>query len=115
MTDEFRPATLSRELIAALEASEGRRKKRRRDTTADALGMAVKRSLLDATVHDDPDPDRFEAWLMEHVLTAPPEVGSGAVRAMAIELFEEWRLASASSAFRSWLDQGSPSDDRSDA
>jgi hypothetical protein len=115
VTDELRPATLSRELLAALEASEGRRKRRRRDTTADALGMAIKRALLDAAVHDDPGPEAFEAWLLDHVLAAPPDISAGAVRAMAIELLSEWRLASASTAFRSWLDQGSPSDDRSDA
>jgi hypothetical protein len=34
---------------------------------------------------------------------------------MAIELLSEWRLASASSEFRSWLDAGAMSDDREPA
>jgi hypothetical protein len=36
---------------------------------------------------------------------------SGPVRAMAQDIFAEWRLAEASRSFRDWLDQGTPSDD----
>ena len=42
----FRPADVCRALLAALEASEGRRRKRKRDQTPDAFGLAVKRDLL---------------------------------------------------------------------
>jgi hypothetical protein len=33
------------------------------------------------------------------------------VRAMALEVFAEWRLAEASQPFQHWLTQGAPSDD----
>ena len=38
--------------------------------------------------------------------------GSGAVRAMAREIRDEWRLAQASPGFLEWLSRGAPSDDR---
>jgi hypothetical protein len=105
----LRPAEFCRQLLAALDASEGRRKRRKRDTTPDAIGMAIKRDLLERAVEENPAPERFEHWLMERCR----DVGaaSGPVRAMAQEVFAEWRLADASGAFRDWLDQGAPSDD----
>jgi hypothetical protein len=60
----LRPAVICRGLLAALEASDGRRKRRQRDTTPDALGLAMKRELLERVVKDDPEPERFEAWLL---------------------------------------------------
>jgi hypothetical protein len=107
-----RPAEVCGRLLAALDASEGRRRRRKRDTTPDSLGMAIKRTLLEETVRDDPDPDGYEGWLLERCLgTDGP---SGPVQAMAREIFGEWRLAKESSAFRSWLQQGAPSDDASE-
>jgi hypothetical protein len=35
-----------RALLAALDASEGRRRRRKRDATPDAVGMSLKRWLL---------------------------------------------------------------------
>jgi len=111
----LRPAAVCRELLDALGASDGRRKRRQRDTTPDAIGMAIKRGLLEAAVRADPDPERFERWLMEQCLAAPPTTGMGAYRAMALDIVAEWRLASASPDFRDWLERGAPSDDaRSD-
>jgi hypothetical protein len=104
-----------RELLAALGASDGRRKRRQRDTTPDALGMAIKRGLLESAVRADPDPGRFEQWLLEQCLAAPPTEGVGAYRAMALEIAAEWRLAAASPDFRSWLERGAPSDDAAGA
>jgi hypothetical protein len=104
-----RPATVCRELLAALEASEGRRRRRKRDTTPDAIGLGIKRALLEAAVADDPEPAAFEAWLLEHCLAAGGE--AGATRAMALEVFAEWRLASSLPEFADWLDRGAPSDD----
>jgi len=98
-----------RELLTALDASEGRRKRRKRDTTPDAIGLAVKRDLLERAVAADPDPDGFEAWLLEQCRAAGP--AEGGVRAMALSIFEEWRLARDAVSFRSWLAQGAPSDD----
>ncbi len=107
-----RPAQVCRALLAALDASEGRRKRRVRDTTADTIGLGIKRAILEAVVHEDPAPDAFEAWLLEHCSAAPADVGVGAVRAMALDVFAEWKLAVASDSFAAWLDAGAPSDDR---
>jgi hypothetical protein len=104
-----RPADVCSRLLAALDASEGRRRRRKRDTTPDSLGMAIKRRLLEATVRDDPDPHVYEGWLLERCLGK--DGASGPVQAMAREIFAEWRLARESSVFRTWLLQGAPSDD----
>jgi len=106
---ELRPAEFCRQLLLAADASEGRQRRRNRDTTPDAIGMAIKRGLLAGAVGGDPDPDDFEGWLVRQCLAAGP--GSGAVRAMAITIFEEWRLAKASSSLGQWLARGAPSDD----
>ena len=106
-----RPSAICRELLGALEASEGRRKRRKRDTTPDAIGLAIKRDLLDRAVAADPDPDDFEAWLLEQCAAAGG--AEGGMRAMALTIFEEWHMALAAGggAFRAWLAQGAPSDD----
>ena len=59
-----RPALVCDALLAALDASEGRRRRRKRDTTPDAIGMSLKRRLLAEAREADPDPDAFEAWLL---------------------------------------------------
>ena len=107
-----RPGEVCRGLLAALDASEGRRKRRARDTSADAIGLAIKRTILDAAVADDPDPDAFEAWLLRRCLDAPSDVSVGAMRAMAREVLADWRLAAEAAPFASWLAAGAPSDDR---
>jgi len=104
-----RPAAICRELLAALEASEGRRRRRKRDTTPDAIGLGIKRSLLERAVDEDPDPAGFEGWLLEHCLSAGGE--TGATRAMALDVLAEWRLAASVPEFGAWLDHGAPSDD----
>lgn len=71
--------------------------------------MAMKRTLLEETVRQDPDPDLYEQWLLEYCL-ASGEV-SGSMRAMALEVFYDWQLAQRSAVFRSWLEQDAPSDD----
>jgi hypothetical protein len=109
-----RPAAVCRELLCALDASDGRRKRRHRDTTPDALGMALKRDLLEATVRADPEPDAFERWLLEQCWAMAGEVSVGAARAMALDIASEWRLAAQSPAFRDWLAHGAPSDDARD-
>jgi hypothetical protein len=104
-----RPSDVCRQLLQARDASEGRRKRRKRDTTPDALGMAVKRDLLEAAVADDPDPDLFEDWLFAQVQSAGGL--TGATRAMAQQLRDEWHFALASAGFRDWLAAGAPSED----
>jgi hypothetical protein len=108
---DVRPADLCRELLLALQASEGRRARRKRDTTPDAIGLGIKRALLERAVADDPDPSTFEAWLLERCLAADDDVSVGAVRMMAVDVLAEWRLASALPEFRDWLHRGAPSDD----
>ncbi|HVH67058.1 MAG TPA: hypothetical protein VM716_04265 [Gemmatimonadales bacterium] len=111
MSDQtgVRPAQLCRELLGALGAAEGRRKRRKRDTTPDAIGLTMKRDLLERAVAADPEPDEFETWLQEQCLAAGG--AEGGLRAMALSIFEEWRLAQEAGAFRDWLARGAPSDD----
>ena len=104
-----RPRDLCRELVAALDAAEGKRRRRKRDTTPDAIGLGIKRGLLERAISADPEPDEFEAWLQEQCLAAGGE--EGGVRAMALSIFEEWRLAQQDDSFREWLARGAPSDD----
>lgn len=99
---------MCRHLLAALDASDGRRRRRKRDTTPDAIGLSLKRELLTEAVHDDPDPDGFETWLEARCTVIE---GAGPIRAMARSILEEWRLAAASPGFREWLERGAPSDD----
>jgi hypothetical protein len=71
--------------------------------------MAIKRTILEETVRHDPDPDAYERWLLERCLTQ--DGPSGSVRAMALDVLSDWRLAQTSVVCRSWLEQGAPSDD----
>jgi hypothetical protein len=105
----MRPAEICSRLLAALDASEGRRRRRKRNTTPDSIGMAIKRTILEETVRHDPDPDAYERWLLEFCLTQ--DGPSGSMRAMARDVLSDWRLAQTSVVFRSWLEQGAPSDD----
>lgn len=110
MDPAFRPADVCRQLLMALDASEGRRRRRKRDTNPDAIGMAIKRRLLEETVREDPAPDDFEGWLLDWCL-ATGAGASGPLRAMALEVLAEWRLAEGAGPFRDWLRAGAPSDD----
>jgi hypothetical protein len=110
----FRPADVCRALLAALEASEGRRRKRKRDQTPDAIGLGIKRDLLERAVGDDPQPEAFEEWLLNYPLTCKAPELAGAAFAMARAVFEEWRLAHSLGEFRLWLERGAPSDDAID-
>lgn len=106
----LRPAEVCRRLLAALEATEGRRRRRKRNTTPDSLGMAIKQQLLEEAVRDDPDPDSFEGWLLSRCAAGGGP--DGPVRAMALDILADWRLARSSTEFRSWLEHGAPSDDQ---
>jgi hypothetical protein len=105
----MRPAELCSQLLAALDASEGRRRRRKRNTTPDSIGLALKRTLLEETVRQDPDPEQYEGWLLECCLRSGES--SGSMQAMALELLSDWNLAQTSLVFRSWLEHGAPSDD----
>jgi hypothetical protein len=105
-----RPSHICSYLLAALDASEGRRRRRKRDTTPDAIGMAIKHRLLEGAVRDDPDAENFEGWLLQQSETEF-DAASGPARAMALDILADWRLATKSDAFRTWLEQGAPSAD----
>src|SRR5438105_11617349 len=75
-----RPSQICGELLAALDASEGRRRRRKRDTTPDAIGLTMKRELLERAVAADPDPDRFEQCLVAGASHSSKRSGSGSAR-----------------------------------
>ncbi len=104
----LRPAEVCKSLLAALEASEGRRRRRKRDQTPDGIGLTFKRELLEQAVEDDPEPEAFEEWLINY---SAGQDSAGGIFAMARAVFEEWRLAHSMNEFKSWLEQGAPSDD----
>ena len=114
MAAEIRPAQVCQALLAALEGAEGQRKRRKRDQTPDAIGLAVKRRLLERAVEDDPEPEAFEEWLLNYSqICVAPEL-AGPASAMARAVFDEWRLAHSLKEFKVWLDQGAPSADAGD-
>jgi hypothetical protein len=106
----MRPAEICRELLETIEASEGRRKRRMRDTTADAIGLRIKRDLLLSYLRSDPAPADFEVWVLERCLAEG--ASDGPLRAIALTIWEEWQLTSMSDDFRRWLAAGAPSADR---
>ncbi len=111
MTDfrvTLRPARVCTALLAALNASDGRSRARKRDQTPDSIGLSLRRELLEQAVREDPEPQAFERWLLDHIeaSTAP-----GAVRAIAFAVLDEWLLAHRMPAFAAWLEHSAPSDD----
>ena len=102
------PADVCSRLLAALDASEGRRQRRKRNTTADTIGLEMKRGLLERAAREAPSAEGFEAWLLARCSEAG---GGGDIRAMALEILEEWRLAQTSPELWAWLSRGAPSDD----
>jgi hypothetical protein len=104
----LRPARVCAALLAALQASEGRSRSRKRDQVPDAIGLAIKGELLRRAVRDDPEPDAFEQWLLDAV---EGSAAPGATCAMARAVLDEWRLAHRMGAFATWLERGAPSDD----
>jgi TAT (twin-arginine translocation) pathway signal sequence len=58
-----------------------------------------------------PRPSRPGCSLLEQCLAAADTVSTGATRAMALEVFAEWRLVAVAPAFGDWLARGAPSAD----
>ena len=106
--DTFRPADVCKALLAALDAADGRRRSRKRDQTPDAIGLALKREILERVVEENPDEENFEAWLLNYPQSHHTP---GAIAAMARAVLDEWRMAHAMGDFKAWLDHGAPSDD----
>ena len=107
----LRPGEFGRLSLAALTASDGRRKRRKRDTTPDAIGLGIKRELLARAADEDPEPEAFEGWLLTQALRAP---ASGPVRALCAEIMAEYRLAVSMPDYSRWLEEGAPSADTED-
>ena len=110
----LRPAEVCRALLAALEASEGRNRKRKRDQKPDTIGLSIKRCLLARAIEEDPSAEAFEEWLLNYPVKCPGPDSAGAVLAIARVVLEEWRLAHSMKEFRVWLEKGAPSDDAKD-
>ncbi len=104
------PAELCRGLLGALDASEGRRKRRARNTNADSIGLAIQRDIPEAVVRDKPAPDAFEGWLLQRC--EAQGTGDGATRAMALAIWEQWQLTLRAPDVQAWILAGAPSDDR---
>lgn len=104
------PAEFCKGLLSALEASDGRRARRKRDTRADTIGLDIKRRILQAAVEQQPRANAFEAWLVQQC--RPAGVADGGIRAMALSIWDEWQLYAVSGEFRSWIDSGAYSEDR---
>ncbi|MBI3965077.1 MAG: type III secretion fhipep protein [Chloroflexi bacterium] len=104
----LRPARFSRLLLEALAASDGRRKRRKRNTEPDAIGLNLKRDVLERALADDPAPEDFEGWLLAQALGA---AASGPVRAVCGEILDEYRFAQHAPHFAEWLQAGAPSAD----
>jgi hypothetical protein len=56
---------------------------------------------MECAVRDDPEPADFAGCLLRRCIAAG--AASGGAQAMALDVFEEWRLAGASRAFGEWL------------
>jgi hypothetical protein len=104
----LRPATVCAALLAALDASEGRSRSRKRDQAPDAIGLGIRRDLLERATHDDPPPEQFEQWLLDQADAHPVP---GAALAIARAVLDDWHLAHRVDAFAAWLAQGAPSAD----
>jgi hypothetical protein len=108
VTATLRPGAFSRQLLRVLDASEGRRRRRKRDQTPDGIGLAIKRDLLEAAILEHPEPADFEGWLLTKALAAP---ASGPVLALCTQIMDEYRVAVADPRFGRWLAKGAPSAD----
>jgi hypothetical protein len=108
MTTPLSPGEFCRLALRALDSSAGRSRRRKRDQTPDTLGLGIKRDLLERAAEADPPSGTFEEWLMQQVLTAPV---SGPVRAMCVQILDEYRAAQISPNLSEWLLQGAPSAD----
>ena len=100
----LRPAEFARLALASVGASEGRRRRRQRDTLADSLGLDLKLALLQAVAAADPDSEEFERFLLEYALTA--DGPSGPIRGVCSDVWLEWESASIAPSFVEWLRGG---------
>src|SRR5215470_9439082 len=93
-TEVLRPRDLALLLLAS---GDLRPRQRARDQQADRAGLDLKRRLLDRLAALDPEPDTLEETLARII----DEFGApqGPTRAIAVSVWEEWQMASASPAW----------------
>ena len=108
MAHKLPPSEFSSQYLRSMDASEGRRKRRKRDTTPDAIGMTVKRELLEAAIDAAPAPDEFESWLLSQALA---DAASGPRLAMGAEILAEYQMACLDPGYGGWLADGAYSAD----
>jgi hypothetical protein len=111
-TPAARPGQVCEWLLSSIEVADGRRKRRARNTTPDNIGLNLKLELLQACIADDPDPDQFEAWLLEAALR--PGQASGPIRAVCSDILFEWQATLNDPYYRDWLlagPEGEPAPD----
>src|SRR5207253_8951953 len=99
------PGEFCRLAMRAIDHTQARSRRRKRDQTPDAYGLGIKRELLQRGAEADPPPERFEAWLLEQALETPV---SGPVRAMCVELLGDYRAAQTVPGLGEWLLSGAP-------
>ena len=97
-------------LLSALDASEGRGWRRSRNPPADSIGLALPRGLLEDAGRAGPRAEEFERWLQERCVAQGES--DGAHRAMALLIWQEWKLACEAADVGAWLVSGARSDDR---
>jgi hypothetical protein len=76
-------------------------RQRARDQQADISGSVLKARILNALVWLDPEPAQIEVAL-EQIIALLGEP-SGATRAVAVSVLEEWHAACTSPQFVEWL------------
>ena len=108
ITNPLAPGDFARQMLRAIEASEGRTMRRKRDQLPDVIGLGIKRGLLARAAEANPPAAEFEGWLMQQALSAS---ASGGILAMCSEILDDYRLAAADAAFSQWLEAGAPSAD----
>jgi len=108
MTARLTPGEFARHALKALDASDGRTMRRKRDQLPDVIGLGIKRGILTRAANEDPPAENFEGWLMEQALGA---AASGGILAMCGEILDEYRLATMDPTFSGWLAAGAPSAD----
>ncbi|MBI2756000.1 MAG: type III secretion fhipep protein [Chloroflexi bacterium] len=98
------PDEFARLLLNGIAVSEARSRRRKRDQKPDEAGLAIKRTLLEGIAAEAPDEAALGEWLLDRVLASPV---SGATRAMAAMVLEEYQVARSDPEFRRWLGQAS--------
>ena len=106
MAQAFTPGEFCRLALRMIDRAQARSRRRKRDQTPDDYGLGLKRELLQRGAEADPPAERFEAWLHEQALATPV---SGPVRAMCVEILEEYRVAQTLPGLGEWLLSGAPS------